>query len=104
MLVLSWHLVTRFMFNFSFFFNTVYSLPSVVKNVPLVTSLQSSPATSNLLNHLTSEAKKIDLRRHHGYFENNMEKDEYHEILNNLDSLCQKYDTGVSVMDDSDDD
>lgn len=76
----------------------------MVKNVPLVTSLQSSPATSNLLNHLTSEAKKIDLRRHHGYFENNMEKDEYHEILNNLDSLCQKYDTGVSVMDDSDDD
>lgn len=33
-----------------------------------------------------------------------MEEDEYHEILNNLDSLYQKYETGASSMDDSDDD
>lgn len=75
-----------------------------VKSIPLVTSLQSSPATRNLLNKLSSEAKKIDLRRYHGYFESNMEADEYQEILDNLDSLNQRYDGGSSPMEDSDDD
>ncbi|PIK49991.1 hypothetical protein BSL78_13143 [Apostichopus japonicus] len=84
--------------------NKPRSADEVVKSIPLVTSLQSSPATKNLLKKLTSEAKKLDLRKHHGYFESNMEEDEYHEILNNLDSLCQKYETGASSMDDSDDD
>nr|XP_054754974.1 protein misato homolog 1-like [Lytechinus pictus] len=77
-----------------------------VESIPLMTSLQSSPAVKNLLSCLLTEARKLDIHKFHGYLEEGLEEDEYKEHLNDLEQLIPCYLTELEkeVNDDDDDD
>ncbi|XP_033634829.1 protein misato homolog 1-like [Asterias rubens] len=62
-----------------------------VESLPMMTSLQTSPAAQEMLTHLVKEGSKVDIRKCHGYFEDGLERDEYIETLNRLEALAHCY-------------
>ncbi|XP_022105673.1 protein misato homolog 1-like [Acanthaster planci] len=62
-----------------------------VESIPMMTSLQTSPAAQEMLSHLVKEGSKVDVRKCHGFFEDGMEQDEYSEALGSLESLAHCY-------------
>lgn len=62
-----------------------------VDTVPVMTSMQSSPDTAQLLSTLYTEAKKLNIRKHTRYLETGLEEDEYQEILQDIADLQKCY-------------
>ncbi|XP_062578532.1 protein misato homolog 1-like isoform X1 [Saccostrea cucullata] len=62
-----------------------------VESVQMMTSMQSSPDTAQLLNTLYKEAKKLNIRKHTRYLECGLEEDEYQEILQDVADLEKCY-------------
>lgn len=57
----------------------------------MMTSMQSSPDTSVLLNTLYSDAKKLNIRKHTRFLEAGLEEDDYQEVLQDFVSLEKCY-------------
>ncbi|XP_041361041.1 protein misato homolog 1-like [Gigantopelta aegis] len=64
-----------------------------VENIPMVTSIQSSPDIAAMVTSLHTSASSLNIRRHHRYLEAGLDIDEYKNILDNLQSLSQCYQT-----------
>ena len=58
----------------------------------MMTSLQSSPTTHNLLTELVKQAERLDIKKFHGYFEDGtLEQDEFKETLEGLREMTECY-------------
>ncbi|XP_072167195.1 protein misato homolog 1-like [Diadema setosum] len=78
-----------------------------VESIPMVTSLQSSPAARHLLSSLVSEAGRLDIHKFHGYTEEGLEEDEFKEHVQELEQLLGCYETETDrqlAQDNLDDD
>lgn len=64
---------------------------SGVETVPMMTSLQTSGDAVCLLSALHKAASKLDIRKHHQFLETGMELDDYHEVLENINTLLKCY-------------
>ncbi|OWF43159.1 protein misato homolog 1-like [Mizuhopecten yessoensis] len=62
-----------------------------VESVPVMTSLQSTSDTVELLQTLHTEASKLNIHKHHRYLAAGIEEDDYVEILANFETLQHCY-------------
>ncbi|XP_033750191.1 protein misato homolog 1-like [Pecten maximus] len=62
-----------------------------VESVPVMTSLQITSDTAQLLHTLHTEATKLNIRKHHRYLDAGMEEDDYVEILGDIENLRRCY-------------
>ncbi|XP_028650892.1 protein misato homolog 1 [Erpetoichthys calabaricus] len=79
---------------------------STVNNIPVLTSVQTSPLLHHTLLHLYSSVKSLDLRRFNSFLSTGTELENLHEALQDLRTMAQNYkmnfDIDISTEDDSD--
>lgn len=69
-----------------------------VDSVPVMTSLQSTPAAGEVIQHLYEAAAKMNIKKHHRYMSAGLEQDDYEEVLANLKALAANYNTDVDAL------
>uniref|UniRef100_A0A669R436 Misato mitochondrial distribution and morphology regulator 1 n=1 Tax=Phasianus colchicus TaxID=9054 RepID=A0A669R436_PHACC len=67
---------------------------STVESIPVLTSLQSSPALRTLLSDLCKDLQKLGTRRCASFFAAGVEEDDFHEAFQELRTLSQCYEMG----------
>ncbi|NXC42658.1 MSTO1 protein, partial [Penelope pileata] len=70
---------------------------AAVESIPVLTSLQSSPALHTLLYGLYKDLQKLDTRRWASFFAAGVEQDDFHEALQELRTLSQCYEMGFEA-------
>ncbi len=61
------------------------------KEISLMTILQTNKGISGFLNHIDSKTKKVNFNKQIKHLENGMECDDYVELLNFNQELCDLY-------------
>uniref|UniRef100_A0A8C3L4E7 Misato mitochondrial distribution and morphology regulator 1 n=1 Tax=Chrysolophus pictus TaxID=9089 RepID=A0A8C3L4E7_CHRPC len=67
---------------------------AAVESIPVLTSLQSSPALRTLLSDLCKDLQKLGTRRCASFFAAGVEEDDFHEAFQELRTLSQCYEMG----------
>ena len=62
-----------------------------MESVPVMTSLQSSRNAGRHLGDLLTQARRLDIRRLHRLTDAGLETDEYHEVLERLQTVAGCY-------------
>ncbi|XP_015740066.1 protein misato homolog 1 isoform X1 [Coturnix japonica] len=73
-----------------------------VESIPVLTSLQSSPALRTLLSDLCKDLQKLGTRRCASFFAAGVEEDDFHEAFQELKTLSQCYQMGFESGDSED--
>ncbi|XP_014775446.1 protein misato homolog 1 [Octopus bimaculoides] len=74
------------------FISTMLRPPlQVVSTVPVMSSLQSTKDSGEMVGMLYEEAKKVNLKRFHRFLAAGLEEDEFKECLNELANLSENY-------------
>uniref|UniRef100_A0A8C2YCX9 Misato mitochondrial distribution and morphology regulator 1 n=1 Tax=Coturnix japonica TaxID=93934 RepID=A0A8C2YCX9_COTJA len=75
---------------------------AAVESIPVLTSLQSSPALRTLLSDLCKDLQKLGTRRCASFFAAGVEEDDFHEAFQELKTLSQCYQMGFESGDSED--
>ncbi|XP_019478637.1 protein misato homolog 1 [Meleagris gallopavo] len=70
---------------------------AAVESIPVLTSLQSSPALRTLLSDLCKDLQKLGTRRCASFFAAGVEEDDFHEAFQELRTLAQCYEMGFEA-------
>ena len=69
-----------------------------VKSTSVMTSLQSSPSSRDLLEQLHRESAKLNIKKFHHFLDSGLEIDDFSETLSEIASLAANYSSSVGNM------